>query len=110
MPPLVRHIDDLIDGESRGCDPQGVGRDTVIVVRSEGQVFAYLDDCPHISGSPLAWRKNAYLSADKRHIVCHAHGAKFNIKTGLCTQGPCLGQSLTQVKTTQWGNGEIHLA
>ncbi|OYT90540.1 MAG: hypothetical protein CFE43_17950 [Burkholderiales bacterium PBB3] len=107
---VIHFADQLRDGESRGFDHAGVGRDTLIVVRSDGEIHAYVDDCPHVPGSSLAWKKNAYLSADRRHIVCHAHGARFDIKTGLCSIGPCMGQALTRVPITTLTNGEIQLA
>jgi len=30
-------------------------------------------------------------------IQCSTHGALFNIETGECLQGPCLGQSLQAI-------------
>ena len=79
---------------ARGFDPDGQGRDTLFVVRSGDTLHAWRNDCPHWPGSPMAWRKDAYLSADGMHIACHAHGARFEIDTGLCVAGPCIGQSL----------------
>ena len=71
---------------------------------------AWRDACPHVAGAPLAWRKNAYLSADGRHLVCHAHGARFDPATGACLIGPALGQSLCAVPITIDEHGEVHLA
>ena len=103
------HWNDLPDGESRGFDPAGQGQDTVLVVRQGAQLFAYRDACPH-HDTPMAWRKDAYLDGTGRHIVCAAHGAQFDIATGLCTLGPCLGESLTPVPLQIHHNGEVHLA
>lgn len=88
---------DLRDGQSRGVDPARRGRDTVFVVRSAGRFFAYEDRCPHYGDTPMAWRKDAYLNRAGTRIVCAAHGAEFDIETGQCLLGPCLGQSLTRV-------------
>lgn len=90
-------FDDLPDGDSRGFDPDGRGQDTVLLVRRGERVYAYRDACPHLGGTPMAWRKDAYLSGDGQHIVCHAHGARFDIATGACVLGPCLGQSLERL-------------
>jgi nitrite reductase/ring-hydroxylating ferredoxin subunit len=57
----------------------------------------------------MAWRKNAYLNADRSRIVCHAHGALFDIATGLCLLGPCLGQSLTAMPIVLRADGVIAL-
>lgn len=93
-------FDDLPDGKSRGFDPDGCGQDTVLLVRRGESVYAYRDACPHLGGTPMAWRKDAYLSGDGQHIVCHAHGARFDVTTGDCVLGPCLGQSLERLPIT----------
>jgi nitrite reductase/ring-hydroxylating ferredoxin subunit len=103
------HLDDLPDGASRGFDPQRIGQDTVLAVRRGRRLFAYADACPH-HGTPMAWRKDAYLNAAGDRIVCAAHGAQFEIDTGRCTLGPCLGDALTPVQLTIHDNGEVHIA
>jgi nitrite reductase/ring-hydroxylating ferredoxin subunit len=102
------HIDHLPDGGSRGFDLNREGQDTVFVVRQGPLLFAYRDACPH-HDTPMAWRKDAYLDATGQYIVCAAHGARFDITTGLCTLGPCLGQSLTPVPLRMHDDGEVHL-
>lgn len=103
------HRDEVLDRTSRGFDPQQIGQDTVLVVRWGAQLFAYRDACPH-HNTPMAWRKDAYLSGDGLHIVCAAHGAQFDIATGLCTLGPCLGGTLTPVPLIFQNNGEVFVA
>lgn len=93
---LLCHLDDLLEGGSRGCDPHGTGQDTVIVVRQGSEVIVYRDRCPH-EGSAMAWRRHAYLNGARDRIVCHAHGAQFEIQTGRCVLGPCLGQFLARL-------------
>ncbi|REG32874.1 nitrite reductase/ring-hydroxylating ferredoxin subunit [Archangium gephyra] len=90
-------LEELPDGQSRGFDPLKTGRDTVLVVRQGRDLHAWRDDCPHQPGAAMAWRKDAYLNRDGSRIVCHAHGARFDIATGVCTLGPCQGQALTRV-------------
>ncbi len=106
--PLCR-LDELPDGDSRGFDPLKVGRDSVIVVRQQAHVIAYQNACPHVDGSPLAWRKDRYLNAERNRIICHGHGAEFDIHTGVCTLGPCLGQSLARVALRIDPNGHVFL-
>lgn len=103
------HLDDLPDGGARGFDPRAGGRDTVFVVRRGAVLRGYENICPH-HGTPLPWRKDAYLNAAGDRIVCAAHGALFEIDTGLCTLGPCLGDVLTPVPLTLHDDGEVHLA
>ncbi|QBE61846.1 Rieske (2Fe-2S) protein [Pseudoduganella lutea] len=101
-------LDDIPDGASRGFDPWGEGRDTILVVRQGGRVHGWRDACPHYGDTPMAWRKDAYLNGDGTRIVCAAHGAQFDIATGICTLGPCLGQGLRAVALVVIGN-EIHV-
>ncbi|MEK8029788.1 Rieske (2Fe-2S) protein [Ideonella sp. DXS29W] len=103
------HIDDVPDGDSRGFDPHATGRDTLFVVRRGATLHAYANACPH-HGTPMAWRRHAYLDATGERIVCFAHGAQFEIDTGRCTLGPCLGEALTPVPLALHDNGEVHLA
>ena len=106
---LLCRVEDLPEGTARGFDPTRSGRDTMFVVRHGGAVVAYLDACPHYGSTPMAWRKDAYLKADGTKIVCSAHGAEFEIATGECTLGACLGQSLTVVPVALQDDGEIRL-
>ena len=103
------HLEQLPDGGARGFAPQGAGRDTLFVVRRGARLNAYENRCPHLD-TPLPWRKDAYLNAAGDRIVCAAHGALFDIDTGLCTLGPCLGDALTPVPLILHDDGEVHLA
>jgi nitrite reductase/ring-hydroxylating ferredoxin subunit len=103
-------LHEIDDRGSRGFDPLREGRDTIFVVRQGDRVHAWRDSCPHIDGAPMAWRKDAYLNGDRSRIVCSAHGAQFDIETGVCTLGPCLGQSLSRVPLDVDGSGAIRLA
>ncbi|MES2114145.1 MAG: Rieske (2Fe-2S) protein [Pseudomonadota bacterium] len=107
---LLCRLDDLPDGEARGFDPLGGGQDSVLVVRQGGRLHAYRDLCPHYGDTPMAWRRHAYLNAQRSHIVCAAHGALFEIDGGACVRGPCLGQALTPVAVTVGAAGEVWLA
>jgi nitrite reductase/ring-hydroxylating ferredoxin subunit len=69
-------------------------------------LHGYLDTCPHYAGgTPMAWRSDAYLNGAGTHLACHSHGALFEIDTGVCVLGPCLGQRLraVQLNVTQQG-------
>jgi nitrite reductase/ring-hydroxylating ferredoxin subunit len=99
---------DLPDGGARGFDPLGRGHDTVFAVRRGRTVRVWADRCPH-HGTPLPWRKDAYLNAARDRIVCNAHGALFELDTGLCVQGPCVGESLRPLPCTLTDDGELML-
>ncbi|RQV69653.1 Rieske (2Fe-2S) protein [Burkholderia cenocepacia] len=102
-------LHDVPDGRSRGFDPGGAGRDTIFVVRLGEMLHAYRDACPHHGGTPMAWRKDAYLNGDGTRIACHAHGAQFDIGTGVCVLGPCLGQTLEPVRVEVATDGTVIL-
>lgn len=95
------------DGTSRGFDPMRQGRDAVFIVRSGQTLHAWHNACPHVEGAPMAWRKDAYLSADGQRIVCAAHGAQFDIASGVCSLGPCLGEVLRAATVRVNGAGDV---
>jgi nitrite reductase/ring-hydroxylating ferredoxin subunit len=101
--------DEVPENESRGFDPGGEGQDTVIMVRRQGRFYAWRDACPHFGDTPMAWRKDAYLNGDATKIVCAAHGAQFDIESGICTLGPCLGQALEPVAIVVTAEQEIYM-
>lgn len=105
----LTHLDALAEPGARGFDPHGAGRNTIFIVRHSGGVAGWRDACPHYGDTPMAWRKDAYLDARGTHIVCHAHGAQFEMDTGVCVKGPCLGQTLTPVAIHVSQSGEIFL-
>lgn len=63
------------------------------VVRQRDEVYGYVNVCPHL-GRHLQWAPHHFLTKDKQNIICAAHGAVFEIDTGLCVGGPCLGDKL----------------
>ena len=101
---------DVPDVDARGFDIPGTRRKKVIVLRHEGRLIGWLDSCPHYAGgTPMGWRANAYLNADKSKIVCASHGAIFNKVTGVCELGPCLGKSLTPVPLRIEADGQVYI-
>ena len=88
---------DLADPGAKGVTLEGADRfREIVVVRRLGHVFAYENICPHI-GTPLNFLPDRFLTRDGRHLLCSTHGALFEIASGLCTHGPCRGQSLKTV-------------
>lgn len=75
------------------------------VVRREHQAFGYLNVCPH-AGRMLNWGPDRFLNKDRSLIMCSAHGAIFEIDSGLCVGGPCLGDALSRLDT-RVENGQV---
>jgi len=102
---------EVTEGSARGvATPVGI-TPRIILTRLGGQVVGWLDRCPHYAGgSPMAYREHAYLSGDKKYLCCHAHGALFDILTGRCVRGACLGKGLTPVPVLDNGANEVVLS
>jgi len=99
LPPpehLLCRLDELPEGGARGFDLEGRGQASLFAVHHGGAVHVWVDSCPH-HGTPMAWRRDAYLNAAGNRIVCAAHGAQFEIDSGLCVLGPCLADRLKPV-------------
>jgi len=105
---LLCTIDDIEDSSAQGFDPKLTDADSLFVVRKNGRFFGYKNSCPHIEGTSLNWRKDAFLTHDKQHIKCFGHGALFDIESGEGVEGACLGQALTPVDLTV-EDGQIYL-
>jgi nitrite reductase/ring-hydroxylating ferredoxin subunit len=71
----------------------------IFVVRWDKHVFGYVNRCPH-DGVNLDWETNQFVEPFSRKIVCGKHGSLFELATGKCVEGPCLGQSLEPVSVS----------
>jgi nitrite reductase/ring-hydroxylating ferredoxin subunit len=89
-------VDDIPDGGAKGFGPPAGGFTGLFGVRRGGDVFVYVNSCPHI-GVPLDWAPDRFMTADGARIVCATHGAEFGIADGVCVRGPCLGDRLEAV-------------
>lgn len=89
-------LDELPDGGAKGFGPPSGGFTGLFAVRRGAAAHVYVNSCPHI-GVPLDWAPDRFLSGDGARIVCATHGAEFEIETGLCVRGPCLGDRLEAV-------------
>lgn len=94
--------DEVAEGQAIECsDPRDEAGGTLIVLRCNGQVQAYLNVCPH-AGRPLNWAPGRFLYAHGQ-LVCAAHGASFRPEDGQCIGGPCRGDSLRRVPVVELG-------
>ncbi len=84
---------DIDEDSARGFELEGK---SVFVVKKDGQVYVYLNSCPHI-GIPLEFQPDDFLDMEKQYIQCANHGALFEIETGDCVTGPCIGQALKAI-------------
>lgn len=106
---LLCHIDDVTThasnsnyevGSSAFQMPLPTGQiQSYMVIRKEGQVFVYLNACPHVAMN-LDFRPGQLLTKDGAHIICSNHAALFRIEDGFCLSGPCAEKKLTAVSFT----------
>jgi len=88
-------LQDIPDGTARNFVLQmKAGRFHGFVVRKGERVFGYRDRCPHM-GLPLAQELDRYLTSGGELILCSWHGALFEIESGRCVGGPCMGARLS---------------
>ncbi len=85
---------DLPENSAREFELNGQG---VILVNWFGQLYAWLNDCPH-AGWPLNFQPDQFFDADGRFLQCSNHMALFEPDTGTCVAGPCTGDCLQAVK------------
>lgn len=84
-----------------------VGRD-----RRDGSLRVFANVCRH-QMIPLDARApdpaDGVMTDDKRYLLCHAHGAIYRPRDGLCVSGPCAGASLLRIEATQPSAAELSL-
>ncbi|MPW43093.1 Rieske [Acinetobacter sp. Ac_1271] len=98
--------EDIPEREARSYETsQG---DTIFITQRDGGFFAYQNICPHLQVE-LEFLENQFLDQDQEFIQCSTHGALFNVETGECISGPCLGDFLTKIEIQVHSDGGIYL-
>src|SRR3989440_11300935 len=75
----VAEVDDFEDGELMAVEVDG---EPICLAKVDGAVYAFTDNCTHISG-PLNEGE-----LDGEVLTCPWHGAQFNVCTGKVLRGP----------------------
>jgi nitrite reductase/ring-hydroxylating ferredoxin subunit len=98
----VCRLDDIADGTARPFQvlrrkPSGrPGKWQIVLARKGDDAFGYVNVCPHEPVN-LNWEGNDLLDPQGPHLRCAKHGARFELHSGLCVDGPCEGESLKPV-------------
>lgn len=91
------HISGLDEGDAKEFS---INDDyQIFVIKKHGQFYGYYNRCPH-AGWPLNLNPGAFLDLDKKFIQCANHMAVFDISSGSCVAGPCVGASLEKITLT----------
>jgi nitrite reductase/ring-hydroxylating ferredoxin subunit len=77
------------------------------VIRYQGKVHAYLNQCAHVPVE-LDWQEGEFFDLTKHSLICSTHGAQYHPKTGRCFIGPCSGKSLQKLDVIE-REGSIYL-
>lgn len=99
-------MEDIPEREARAFET--VNGDTIFITQRDGCFYAYQNLCPHLQVE-LEFLENQFLDRDQEYIECSTHGALFQVETGHCISGPCVGQSLEKVAITVHSDGGIYL-
>jgi len=92
------------DPGSKGFEVEYNGHTfSLFVVHKDGQFHAFINRCPH-TGVNLDWQEHQFLDLDETFIQCSTHDALFEVATGLCISGPCIGDALTPVELIESNN------
>lgn len=90
-------------------DPGGEARPFAIFVArgADGQLAGYVNKCPH-QGIWLNIGDGLFFDESGTRLRCGRHKALFDIGSGTCVEGPCLGAHLEPVAVLAL-DGEICL-
>jgi nitrite reductase/ring-hydroxylating ferredoxin subunit len=97
-PPLATlQKSELSDGQILGLDlTDGGTQRRIMVIRRGDEVTAFENRCPH-AGWPLDTFDGRFLTTEAGGLICAAHMAVFDARTGACLGGPGQGRSLTRL-------------
>ena len=87
-------LDSLTDGINRIL----VDNTELLIVVTGKLIRVYLNHCPH-QGKQLYLGGEAF-DPTLEQLKCQAHGAIFELTSGQCVSGPCLGDSLLPLETS----------
>lgn len=69
----------------------------IMILRWGRNVRAYENRCPH-QETNLDWEAGEFLDSEGTRIQCGKHGALFDLGSGECVDGPCVGAHLTRIE------------
>lgn len=99
-PAALLPLEAIRPGEAKGVELAHDNEKLNLIVWHQGSgIRVFGNACPHL-GLPLETFPDRFLTADKKHLICSAHAATFNME-GLCIAGPCPGKRLREHRTIQ---------
>lgn len=92
---LLCELDAIQEDQSKGFELDG---QALFAVRKDGIIYVYQNQCPHLS-IQLEFTADQFLDSENYFIQCSTHGALFEIDSGNCVSGPCVGDRLTPIES-----------
>ena len=91
---ILCKLEDIDDGSAKELSySAGDEIYNIFLQRKGDDVFAYNNACPH-TGAPLNMELGQFMEKSGTYLMCHTHGALFQLDDGFCVAGPCNGASL----------------
>lgn len=82
----VAHLSEIAEGSLLGREVDG---ELVCLARVKGCIYAFTDNCTHISGPLNEGELEEYT------LTCPWHGAQFDVRTGQVLRGPARQSVMT---------------
>jgi len=73
---------------------------SAFVIRYDGAVHGYLNQCAHVP-MELDWQEGQFFDSAGLYLMCATHGATYAPDTGLCVSGPCRGATLAKLRVEE---------
>ena len=90
----ITRVDDIAEGQAIKFPLVLNGRNSEgFLTRYQGRLVAYENRCRHLP-LKLDFGTGKFFTEDSEHFICQTHNAIYEPLTGLCVQGPCVGDSL----------------
>lgn len=103
---ILCDIADIEDGSAKEFSYRsGTDFHDIFIQRKENEIYAFVNMCPH-AGTPLNMEEGLFMERTGTYLMCHTHGALFQLNDGLCVAGPCNGDRLQSVDV-KLVNGKI---
>ncbi|MEO8038404.1 MAG: Rieske 2Fe-2S domain-containing protein [Betaproteobacteria bacterium] len=78
------------------------------VVRYDGVVHGYLNQCAHVPVE-LDWAEGMFFDLSGLYLICATHGATYLPENGRCVRGPCNGSGLRKLSVYE-RDGSVYIA
>ncbi len=104
----IANINQVSNSKTLVVQAKGLDK-AVVLIKHEGDVKAYINNCPH-QDVPLNEAYKIDVNPFEKTMKCSVHDAFFRIEDGLCIEGPCWDEALQTVDISVDENGDIYLA